>query len=142
MAEAKTGDTVEVHYTGSLEDGTVFDSSRDRDPLVFTIGEKALIRGFEEAVVGMAVGESKSIRIPAKEAYGAHDPARVLKVPLSDLPDDLKLQEGQQLQMRQSNGNVVLVKISELTETEVTLDANHPLAGKDLKFEIELVKVA
>lgn len=141
MGTAKAGDKVEVHYTGSLEDGTVFDSSKGRDPLAFTIGEKTLIRGFEEAVVGMAVGNSKSVHIPAIEAYGEHDPARILKVPLSDLPEGINPQEGQQLQMRQSSGQAVMVRISEVTETDITLDANHPLAGKNLNFEIELVKV-
>ena len=140
-AQAKDGDTVKVHYTGKLEDGTVFDTSIERDPLQFTIGEGQLIPGFEQAVVGMSPGESKTVEIPADEAYGPYREELVMVVDRDQLPEDLQPEVGQQLQIRQPDGQTILVKVIDVSESSVTLDANHPLAGKDLTFDIELVEV-
>ncbi len=142
MAQAKKGDTVKVHYTGTLEDGTVFDSSLSREPLQFTIGEGRLIQGFEEAVEGMEVGESKTEKISADKAYGPHFKELVVKVDKSQLPPDMELEVGQRLEIRQDDGRTTPVTITEVTDENVTLDANHPLAGKDLIFHIELVELA
>ncbi len=139
-AQAKDGDTVKVHYTGKLEDGTVFDSSIEREPLQFTIGEGQLIPGFEQAVVGMSPGESKTVEIPADEAYPYRE-EMVLVVDRDQLPEDLQPEVGQQLQMRQPDGQTILVKVIDVSELSVTLDANHPLAGKDLTFDIQLVEI-
>lgn len=143
MAQAKQGDTVTVHYTGKLTDGTVFDSSKgeDRVPLDFTIGEGKLIPGFEEAVVGMAPEEMKTATIPANEAYGQPSEDKVLKVPRSDLPDGMEPEVNQQLQAQTAEGQTVPVRVAEVAESNVTLDANHPLAGEDLTFELELVEI-
>jgi peptidylprolyl isomerase len=140
LAEAKNGDTVRVHYTGTLEDGTQFDSSADRDPLEFTLGEGKLIKGFETAVIGMHAGDTKSVKIPVEEGYGPHRDELVLVVERNDLPPDLELAVGEQLEMRQEDQPFV-VKVIDVTSENVTLDANHPLAGKDLNFDIELVTI-
>jgi FKBP-type peptidyl-prolyl cis-trans isomerase 2 len=142
MTQAKEGDTVKVHYTGTLEDGTVFDSSRKRDPLEFTIGDGNIIPGFEEAVVGMVEGESKTIAIPPEEAYGMHQDEMVMSVGRDQLPPDLKPEIGQQLQSRQSDGQIAVFLVTEVDETSITVDANHPLAGKELTFEIELMEIS
>lgn len=141
MAQAKQGDTVKVHYTGKLEDGNVFDSSANRDPLEFTVGEGRLIRGIEEAVVGMIPGESKTIDIPSEQAYGPHRDELVVLVDKEQFPPDVEPEVGDQLQMRQANGMPVVVTVAETSDESVTLDANHPLAGKDLKFDLELVEI-
>ncbi len=141
MAEAKHGDTVKVHYTGKLEDGTVFDTSVDHDPLQFTIGEGQIIPGFEQAVVGMNPGESKTIKVTADDAYGLHHEEMVLVVDRNQLPADLNPEVGQQLQSRQPDGQTIVVTVTDVSESSVTLDANHPLAGKDLTFEIQLVEI-
>lgn len=143
MAKAANGSTVQVHYTGRLdEDDSVFDSSRERDePLKFTIGEEQVIPGFEEAVEGMEPGEEKTVDIPSDEAYGPYRDDMVLEVERDQLPDDLDPEVGQRLQLRQQNGEVVNVTLTEISDAEVTLDANHPLAGKDLSFDIELVDI-
>ncbi|MGB2728247.1 MAG: peptidylprolyl isomerase [Halobacteriota archaeon] len=141
MAQAKHGDTVKVHYTGKLEDGTVFDTSVDRDPLQFTIGEGQIIPGFEQAVLGMNPGESKTIRIPTDEAYGTRREEMVMMVDRNQLPADLNPEVGQQLQSRQPDGQTIVVTVTEVSESSVTVDANHPLAGKDLTFDIQLVEV-
>lgn len=141
MAEAKKGDTVKVHYQGTFDDGTVFDASVDREPLQFVIGEGSLIPGFENAIVGMNPGEKKTEKIPADEAYGPHFKELLISVDKKQLPPDLEPQIGQQLQINQEEGKTTIVTISEITEESVTLDANHPLAGKDLTFELELVDV-
>ncbi|RMG59214.1 MAG: peptidylprolyl isomerase [Deltaproteobacteria bacterium] len=140
--QVKAGDTVKVHYTGSLEDGTVFDSSRERDPLEFTVGEGKLIAGFENAVIGMAVGESKKVNIPSEEAFGPHREELVLEVEKSMFPPHINPFEGQQLQIPQQDGRTVAVTVTKITDDKVTLDANHPLAGKDLIFDIEVVEIA
>ena len=142
MAQAKKGDTVKVHYTGKLEDGTVFDTSIERDPLQFTIGEGQVIPGFEQAVVGMNPGESKTTKVPADKAYGPHRKEMVLAVDRNQFPVDLKPKIGQQLQSRQADGRTIRVTVTDVSESSVTLDANHPLAGKDLTFDIQLVEIA
>ncbi|UCH84659.1 MAG: peptidylprolyl isomerase [Candidatus Latescibacterota bacterium] len=140
MAEAKNGDTVRVHYTGTLEDGTQFDSSMDRDPLEFKLGEGMVIKGFDAAVVGMSEGETKSVTIPVDDAYGPHRDELVLVVDRSEMPPDLEPAVGEQLEMRQEDQSFV-VKVIEVTPDTIRLDANHPLAGKALSFEIELVAI-
>ena len=141
MARAKYGDTVKVHYTGRLDDGTVFDTSADGDPLQFTIGSGQIIPGFEQAVVGMNPGESKTVKIPAEDAYGQRREDLIIEVEKSQLPEGLKPEVGLQLQSRQPDGRIVVLTIADMTESHVTLDANHPLAGKDLTFEIQLVEI-
>jgi len=141
MTQAKLGDTVRVHYTGRLEDGTVFDTSLDREPLRFTIGEGWLIPGFEEAVIGMNPGESKTTVIPADQAYGPHYEEMVIEVDRDQFPEDLEPEVGQQLQILQSDGRAIIVTVTEVSESSVTLDANHPLAGKDLTFDIQLMEI-
>lgn len=141
MRTAQSGDTVKVHYTGKLDDGTVFDSSRERDPLTFTIGEGNLIRGFEDAVVGMGVGEEKTETFPSEMAYGDEAPELLLKVARGEFPSDVEPMAGQMLEIRKPDGRKVPVIVDEVTEESVTLNANHPLAGKDLTFEIRLVEI-
>jgi len=141
MTQAQVGDMVKVHYTGRLADGTTFDTSLERDPLEFTLGEGELIAGFEQAVLGMAAGESKTTTIPAAQAYGPHHAERVIDVERHHLPSDLQPEIGQQLQMTRPDGTTLSVIITTVTETQVTLDANHPLAGQDLIFDITLVEI-
>ncbi|MFC2042316.1 FKBP-type peptidyl-prolyl cis-trans isomerase [Chloroflexota bacterium] len=138
---AKKGDTVTVHYTGMLDDGTVFDSSLEREPLEFTIGSGKVVPGFEEAIIGMQVGDKKTVTIPAEEAYGPHRDDRILLISREKLPEGLNPVVGQRLQLRLMDGRTVLVLVTEVREEEIVVDANHPLAGKDLTFEIELVDV-
>jgi len=142
MAQAKTGDKVKVHYEGTLEDGVVFDSSEGREPLEVMLGEKQVIPGFENAVVGMEPDESKTINIPMDEAYGPHREEMVLEVPHSQFPEDMNPEVGHQLQMRRPDGQTMIVAVTGVSEANVTLDANHPLAGKDLTFNIKLVEIA
>jgi peptidylprolyl isomerase len=142
MTQAKPGDTVKVHYTGKFDDGTVFDSSIDHEPLEFTVGEGQVIPGFESAVIGMSTGETKSTHIPADQAYGPHRPEMVIEVERGMFPSEMAPQVDQQVQVRQSNGQTFIATITDVTEDNVTLDANHPLAGKDLNFDIQLVEVA
>ena len=141
MAHAKEGDTVNVHYTGRLGDGTVFDSSVGRDPLQFTIGEGQLIPGFETGVLGMNPGETKTVEIPAHEAYGPHHQEMVMVVEKGQFPPDLNPEIGDQLQMRHESGQIVVVTVTEISDANITLDANHPLAGKDLIFDLELADI-
>lgn len=141
MAEASKGTNVKIHYTGRLDDGTVFDTSRERDPLDFTVGEGKVIPGFEEAVEGMAEGEEKTTTIPAEDAYGPRRDDLVLPVERARLPEGLDPEVGQPLQMQTEDGQVVQVVVAELRDDVVMLDANHPLAGRDLTFDIELVEV-
>jgi peptidylprolyl isomerase len=141
MSQAKQGDSVKVHYTGKLDDGTVFDSSVGREPLDFTVGAGQLIAGFDEAVVGMALGEKKTVRIAAEQAYGPHNPEMTLQVPRSDLPADIQPELGMQLEASQEGGHSMVVTVVEVTDESVTFDANHPLAGKALTFEIEVVEL-
>ncbi|MGI8500781.1 MAG: FKBP-type peptidyl-prolyl cis-trans isomerase [Hassallia sp.] len=141
MAQAKNGDTVMVHYTGKLTDGTVFDSSTERDPLQFTIGAGEIIPGFEEAVMGMNTGESKTTKIPVEEAYGSHRPEMVVEVERDQMPPEMEPEVGQQMQIQQPSGQIIPVTITNISDSTVTLDANHPLAGEDLIFDIELVDI-
>ncbi len=141
LAKAREGDTVKVHYTAKLEDGTVFDSSIMRAPLEFTIGEGLLIPGFEHAVIGMCPGESKTEKVSSERAYGPHREEMVLDVDKSQFPPELEPELGQQLQIRQANGLVTEVIVTDINDSQVTLDANHPLAGKDLVFDIQLVEI-
>ncbi len=141
MTQAQVGDMVKVHYTGRLTDGTTIDTSLERDPLEFTLGEGELIAGFEQAVLGMAAGESKTTTIPAAQAYGPHDAERVIDVERHHLPSDLQPEIGQRLEMTRPDGTTLTVMITTVTETQVTLDANHPLAGQDLIFDITLVEI-
>ncbi|HYE71703.1 MAG TPA: peptidylprolyl isomerase [Blastocatellia bacterium] len=141
MAQAKTGDTVQVHYTGTLTDGTVFDSSVGSDPLEFTVGAGQVISGFDQAVVGLDVGESKKTTVPAAEAYGDYRNELVFTVRKEQLPEGFAPTAGDQYQMTQPNGQAILVTVREVTDEGVTLDANHPLAGLDLTFDIQLVAV-
>lgn len=136
----KTGDTVRVHYTGKLEDGKVFDSSNGRDPLEFTVGSGQVIPGFDQAVAGMSPGEEREVRIPAAEAYGDRKDDLVIVVERTQLPPDIDPQVGQQLQLSQE-GRAFVVQVADVTPDNITLDANHPLAGEDLTFELELVGI-
>ncbi len=142
MSVVKNGDTVKVHYTGQLEDGSVFDSSVQREPLEFTLGQGQLIPGFEKAVVGLKVGDSTTANIPSAEAYGEPNPQMIIEVEKSQLPADLEPEVGVQLQLNQPDGQVIPVQITNVEGDNVTIDANHPLAGKDLTFNIELVEIA
>ena len=141
MSQAKQGNSVKVHYTGKLDDGTVFDSSVGREPLDFTVGARQLIAGFDEAVVGMAVGEKKTVRIAPEQAYGPHNPEMTLQVPRSQLPAEIQPELGMQLEASQEGGHSMVVTVVEVTDESVTFDANHPLAGKALTFEIEVVEL-
>lgn len=141
MSKVKDGDTVKVHYTGSLSDGTVFDSSENREPLEFTLGSGQLIPGFEKAVNGLEAGETVEVTIPTDEAYGEAREDLVLSVAKSDLPEDIEPQIGMQLQVNQPQGDPVPVRITAVEEEEIQLDANHPLAGEDLTFKIDLVEI-
>ncbi len=142
MTQAKTGDNVQVHYTGTLLNGTVFDSSLEREPLAFTLGKGQVIDGFDDAVTGMAPGERKTVTIPAAQAYGEHREELVAVVPRENFPPDITPEVGLQLQMRQPNGRGMIVVVTDLDDATVTLDANHPLAGADLIFALELVAIA
>lgn len=141
MAPVKQGDTVQVNYTGKLSDGTVFDTSIDRHPLQVTLGKGALIAGFEKAVIGMNAGEKKTVIIPSAEAYGPRQESAVVSVERKNFPGNFEPQVGQRLELTQEDDSNVLVTVADLTETTITLDANHPLAGKDLTFEIELLSI-
>jgi len=142
MAEAKTNDTVKVHYTGRLIDGTVFDSSLEREPLEFTIGQKSVIPGFEEGIIGMAIGDTKTVSIASQDAYGPYLEDLIGTIRRTQIPPDIELKVGTILQMQGPNGEVTLVMVKALNDESVTLDANHPLAGKDLTFEINLLEIA
>jgi peptidylprolyl isomerase len=141
MTQAKSGDTIAVQYTGKLDDGTVFDSSVGKDPLQFTIGTGTVIPGFEDAVIGMDTGDSKTVTIPAEEAYGDRNPDLVMVFEREQIPPELPVEVGQQLQLHQDNGRAVPVVVTDISASDVTLDANHPLAGEDLTFDIQLVAI-
>lgn len=142
MAKATNGDAVKVNYTGKLADGSVFDSSEDREPLEFTLGEQKVIPGFEQAVKGMEEGETTTVEIASDDAYGDQRDDLVMQIGRSELPTDVDPEEGMQLQMRQKQKDEVIpVTITDVDDEEITIDANHPLAGKDLVFDIEVVDV-
>ena len=138
MAEAKKGDIVLVHYTGKLADGKVFDTSKERHPLKFTIGNGQVIAGFEQAIIGMSPGDSKTVRIPPAEAYGDHRKDLVITFSRSQLPQGMNPKVGQRLELTQENDQTALVTIVGVTDTDLMLDANHPLAGKELTFDLQL----
>ncbi len=142
MAAAKQGDRVKIHYTGKLDDGSVFDSSEGRDPLQFTIGEGQVIPGFDAAVTGMSVGDEKTAHIPVGEAYGERREEMVFEVPRDEMPDGMEPEVGQQLNVRHESGESATVMVTVVDGDTITLDANHPLAGEDLVFELELVAIA
>ncbi len=143
LQRAEKGNTVWVHYTGRLKDGTVFDSSRTgQEPLQFVIGTGTVIPGFERAVIGMRVGEKKTVQIPPEQAYGEYVEEFVKIVPRSQLNVDFELREGMSLELHTDSGRVIPITVTEVTDTTVTLDANHPLAGQTLFFEIELVAIS
>jgi peptidylprolyl isomerase len=141
MAQVQDGDTVKVHYTGKLDDGTVFDTSREREPLQFTIGKGKIIKGFEQAIIGMKPGESKTINVPMDKAYGPHREELIVVIEKKQFPAHVVAKVGQQLRIRQPGGQTILVMVTDVSELNVTLDANHPLAGKDLNFDIELIEI-
>ena len=142
MAQVKSGDKINVHYTGKLTDGTLFDSSEGREPLEFQVGSGMVIKGFDEGVTGMIVGEKKTVHIPVSEAYGDVDSSYLAVFNKEEIPSDIPYEVGMQLNMHQDGtGEVMPVIVVEVTETTITLDANHPLAGKDLIFDLELVSI-
>lgn len=136
---AKIGDTVRVNYTGKLKDNTVFDSSLQSEPLEFIIGDGMVIPGFEEAIIGMAVGQSKTIEVPSEQAYGPYQNDLVMKISRSEIPAEIKPEVGSQIRVVDQMGEDFIMTIIDFDDGYVTLDANHPLAGKDLIFDIELV---
>lgn len=142
MTQVKEGSTVSVHYTGKLADGSIFDSSEGREPLKFKIGEGSLIKGFEQGVIGMKVDESKTVNIIAAEAYGDVREDLFIEVPKTQLPPDLKIEEGMDLVSQQPDGQQIVVKVEEIKPEAVVIDANHKLAGKDLIFEIKVTEIA
>jgi FKBP-type peptidyl-prolyl cis-trans isomerase 2 len=141
MQQVKNGDKVKVHYHGRFTDGTTFDSSEGREPLEFTVGEGNVIKGFDDGVMGMSIGDKKTVSIQAGDAYGDKSEDMLVEFPKEQFPPDMNPEVGMQLNMTNGNGQVILVTIVEVKEDTVILDANHPLAGKDLIFDIELVSI-
>ncbi|NDW47146.1 peptidylprolyl isomerase [Ruegeria sp. PrR005] len=141
MTQIKQGDTVRIHYTGTLLDGNTFDSSEGRDPLQFEVGSGQIIPGLDQALPGMAVGEKKRVEIACVDAYGPLNPEARQAIPREGIPDDIPVDLGTQLQMQAPDGRIIPVTVVEVTEATVTLDANHPLAGQDLIFDIEIVSI-
>jgi peptidylprolyl isomerase len=142
MTAARRGDNVKVHYTGRLTDGSVFDSSAGLEPLAFTLGSGQVIEGFDEAVLGMTVGEKKTVLIPVEKAYGERNDELVIITPLEQVPPDLHPELGMRLEMGSPDGQLLRVVVTDVTDTHITLDANPPLAGEDLTFELELVHIS
>ncbi|MGH7575281.1 MAG: FKBP-type peptidyl-prolyl cis-trans isomerase [Longimicrobiales bacterium] len=140
MAEAKNGDTVRVHYTGKFDNGQVFDSSAGRAPIEFEVGSGQVIPGFDQAVVGMQPGQEKQVTVPADQAYGPHRTEKLVEVPREEFPSDISATVGQKLLMSQG-GQDFEVTVTGVSDDGVVLDANHPLAGKDLRFDLELVEI-
>jgi len=141
MAQAKQGDSVRVHYTGMFTDGTIFDSSVQREALQFTLGAGQLIPGFEQAVIGMQPGEAKTVIVLTDDAYGQRKDTLVFMVERNVMPPQVNPAVGQRFQIRQRDGSTMLVTVAAVSDANVTLDANHPLAGKDLTFEIQLLEI-
>jgi peptidylprolyl isomerase len=141
MATAKKGNTVKLNYTGKLNDGKVFDSSLEREPFEFTLGTDQVIPGFEKAITGMKVGESKTVEIPCKEAYGPAHEAMIFEVDKEKLPADMKFEVGQVLQVPTKDGSPMMTKVVAVTDDKVKMDANHPLADQDLTFELSLLEI-
>lgn len=141
MAEASIGNTVKVHYSVKLDDGTVVDNTFDHEPFLFTIGFGQAIPGFEDAVIGMSPGASKTVRVPVDEAYGPYDKYLITEVERSEFPADFAFEAGQQLELSRADGLVDLVTVLKVSEKTVTLDKNHPLAGKELTIDIQLLEI-
>jgi FKBP-type peptidyl-prolyl cis-trans isomerase 2 len=141
MQQVKSGDKVKVHYHGRLTSGDTFDSSEGREPLEFEVGGGMVIKGFDDGVTGMAVGEKKTINIPADEAYGPINEEMVIEFPKANFPPDMQLEAGMPLMMSNGQGQNFQVVVIEIKEETVILDANHPLAGKELIFDLELVEI-
>jgi FKBP-type peptidyl-prolyl cis-trans isomerases 2 len=141
MQQVKKGDRVRVHYHGKLATGETFDSSHGRDPLEFEVGSGMVIKGFDDGVTGMTVGEKKTINIPVEDAYGHRNDQMIIDMPIDRFPEDMQLEVGMPLIMSDSIGQQFQVVVTEIKEESVTIDANHPLAGKDLIFDIELVEI-
>lgn len=141
MSKAKKGDQVKVHYTGKLTSGEQFDSSTGRSPLAFTVGAGQMIKGFDEAIPGMAVGDKKTINISPEDAYGPKNESAIIEFPKANIPADIKLEPGMKLQLQNAEGHPVPVVVHEIKDDVVILDANHELAGKELVFDIELMEI-
>lgn len=141
MQQVKNGDKVKVHYHGKLTNGETFDSSEGREPLEFEVGAGAVIKGFDDGVTGMSVGEKKTVNIPVDHAYGPRNDEMVIEFPKDRLPQDMQLEEGMPLMMSNGSGQQFQVVVVEVKDDIVVLDANHPLAGEDLIFDIELVEI-
>lgn len=141
MSQAKPGDSVKIHYSGTLDDGTPFDSSVGREPLEFELGSGQVIPGFDHAVEGMAIGEKKSVKIPPEQAYGPRHEQMIQEVPKSALPESLEPEEGMALRAQQPDGQVINLTVTAVGDDSITVDANHPLAGQSLNFDIELVAI-
>ena len=141
MTQAKAGDTVRIHYTGTLEDGTKFDSSVGGNPLQFTLGSGEVITGLDTGIQGMEVGQTTTVAVAPEQAYGDHDPAKIQKVERERVPDEIDLKLGMQLGARTQDGQQVTFTVIDIEDKEITVDANHPLAGKDLNFEVQLVEI-
>ena len=141
MSQAKSGDTVKIHYTGTLKDGSQFDSSAGRDPLEFVLGSGQVIPGFDNAVEGMTVGDSKNVQIAPDDAYGPRHEQLIQEVPKTALPEDMKPEVGMGLQSQTPDGQVMQLTVTEVGDATITVDANHPLAGETLNFDIELVAI-
>lgn len=142
MQQVKKGDAVKVHYAGRLTNGNLFDSSEGRDPLAFTVGSRMVIPGFDDALIDMKIGDKKTVNIPVADAYGPKQLENIFNYPIDKMPPDLKPQLGDMLQMGDEQGRMFQVKVTAITLTEITLDANHPLAGEDLIFDIELMEIS
>ena len=142
MTQARTGDTVRIHYTGRFPDGVAFDSSSEGEPLEFQLGAGQIIEGLDEAVTGMSVGESSTVSVPQEKAYGPHQAEAVRTIPRETIPSHIPLEPGLRLQAERPDGATIGLTVLEVGDSEVTVDANHPLAGRDLVFDIELVEVA
>jgi peptidylprolyl isomerase len=141
MQKAKQGDKVKVHYTGKLLGGEQFDSSKGREPLEFTVGAGQMIKGFDDAIPGMSVGDKKTINIAPENAYGEKNKDAIIEFPKENIPADMKLEPGMQLQLRDQDGRPIPVTVVEIKDDIIVLDANHMLAGKELIFDIELVEI-
>lgn len=142
MTQAKPGDTLHLHYRGLLDDGSVFDTSEGREPLVFELGSGQIIPGLDAGVNGMSVGEKRTVRVEAPDAYGEHDADKVQAIDRAAVPDNIPTEPGTQLQVQTQAGQTLNVVVADVTEDELVLDANHPLAGKALTFEVELVEIS
>jgi peptidylprolyl isomerase len=141
MDKVETGKNVQIHYTGTLESGEVFDSSEGREPLKVTVGQGQLIRGFEDSLMGMGLNEKKTFTLEPERAYGERDESAIRRFPRKDLPQDLQVSQGQMLGLQMPDGQQIPAKVAQLDDETITLDLNHPLAGESLTFEIEVVAI-